>query len=158
MSTLIPFTNTTTLSHYTLDYILLHLTTLDYIWLHPTILDYILSILNYFYTYSYSTFLSHYIFLFVCLFVKEPLFEKRVWAGSSLWGPSFPLPEQGGHSPLPVAKTGRHTHSALGTVPWLNGNGVPPSPGPTLNMRGVGWDSLIYTYLCLVDVKSKLSS
>ena len=37
------------------------------------------------------------------------------WAGSSLWGPSFPLLEQGRHSPPPVAKTGRHTYNALGS-------------------------------------------
>ena len=51
-----------------------------------------------------------------CLFVWEgaPL-QKRVWAGSSLWGPSFPLLEQGRHSPLSVAKTERHTYSALGS-------------------------------------------
>ena len=52
---------------------------------------------------------------FVCLFVfKGAPLQKRVWAGSSLWGPSFPLLEQGRHSTLPMAKIGRHTYNALG--------------------------------------------
>ena len=54
--------------------------------------------------------------MFVCLFVcKGALLPQRVWAESSLWGPSFPLLEQGRHSPLPVAKTERHTYIALGS-------------------------------------------
>ena len=43
---------------------------------------------------------------FVCLLVcKGAPLPQRVWAGSSLLGPSFPLLEQGRHSPLSVAKT-----------------------------------------------------
>ena len=60
--------------------------------------------------------------LFVCLSVwKGAPLPQRVWAGSSLTGPSFPLLEQGRHSPLSVAKTDRHTYSAQGAdtqVEW----------------------------------------
>ena len=53
---------------------------------------------------------------FVCLLVcKGAPLPQRVWAGSSLLGPSFTLLEQGRHSPLSVAKTERHTYSALGS-------------------------------------------
>ena len=57
------------------------------------------------------------VYLFVCLFLKDPLFGAsvtplRAEAGFSLWGPSFPLLKQGRHSPPSVAKTEMHAYNA----------------------------------------------
>ena len=64
--------------------------------------------------------------MFVC-FERSPSSRRGYGRGPLYEVPVSHSPSKVGIHPPPVAKTGGHTYSALGTEPKVSGNGVPPS-------------------------------